>query len=163
MRKEGQMEMRYKLHHTGAVMPLYSFFSSMGADLNAQGGNWENALQAASLNGHDSIIRLVLAKGADVNAQRGTYGNALQAASYWGHDTIVLVLLEESAHVNAKGGWLGSALKAARSEDPVGVPRHRGRDLTMKLLLGHGAIDDGVGEAGSETGKGENIEERAEK
>jgi ankyrin repeat protein len=40
-----------------------------GADVNAQGGHYGNALQAASGGGHDSIVTLLLEKGADVNAQ----------------------------------------------------------------------------------------------
>jgi ankyrin repeat protein len=43
--------------------------------------NYGNALQAASLQGHEAIVKLLLEKGADVNAQGGHYGNALQAAS----------------------------------------------------------------------------------
>ncbi|EGU74404.1 hypothetical protein FOXB_15094, partial [Fusarium oxysporum f. sp. conglutinans Fo5176] len=55
-----------------------------GADVNAQGGFYGNALQAASLHGNLEIVQLLLDKGADVNAQGGQYGNALQAASYKG-------------------------------------------------------------------------------
>ena len=52
-----------------------------GADVNAQGGDFGNALQAASYGGHEKVVELLLGKGADVNAQRGNYGNALQAAA----------------------------------------------------------------------------------
>jgi ankyrin repeat protein len=60
-----------------------------GADVNAQGGRYSNALQAASAGGHNNIFQWLLEAGADVNAQGGWYGNALQAASYGGHDAIV--------------------------------------------------------------------------
>ena len=50
-------------------------------DVNAQGGRYGNALQAASYKGHIDIVRLLLDNGADVNAQGGHRGNALQAAS----------------------------------------------------------------------------------
>src|SRR6202035_4122505 len=56
-----------------------------GVDVNAQGGFYGNALQAASYSGHEVIVGLLLEKGADVNAQGGYYGNALQAASSEGH------------------------------------------------------------------------------
>ena len=39
-----------------------------GADVNAQGGGFGNALQAASAEGHREIAELLLEKGADVNA-----------------------------------------------------------------------------------------------
>jgi ankyrin repeat protein len=39
-----------------------------GAAVNAQGGQYGNALQAASLYGDETVVRLLLDKGADVNA-----------------------------------------------------------------------------------------------
>jgi ankyrin repeat protein len=50
-----------------------------GADINAQGGNYRDALQAASSGGHEQIAQLLLDKGAGVNAPDGeyNYGNAL--------------------------------------------------------------------------------------
>jgi ankyrin repeat protein len=63
------------------------------ADVNAQGGLYGNALQAASYRGHETVVRLLLEAKADVNAQGGDYGNALQAASSNGHETVVQLLL----------------------------------------------------------------------
>ncbi|EXL65189.1 hypothetical protein FOPG_18575 [Fusarium oxysporum f. sp. conglutinans race 2 54008] len=63
-----------------------------GADVNAEGGEYGNALQAASHGGNLEIVRLLLDKGADVNAQGGVYGNALQAASSEGYLEIVQLL-----------------------------------------------------------------------
>jgi ankyrin repeat protein len=56
-----------------------------GADVNAQGGYFGNALQAASAEGYQEIVQLLLDKGA----QDGEYGNALQAASVGGYQEIV--------------------------------------------------------------------------
>ena len=54
-----------------------------GANVNAQGGQHGNALQAASYGGHEKVVELLLDKGADVNAQGGAYyGNALQAGGF---------------------------------------------------------------------------------
>jgi ankyrin repeat protein len=41
------------------------------ADVNAQGGHYGNALQAASVIGHEAIAKLLIEKGADVNVQGG--------------------------------------------------------------------------------------------
>lgn len=50
---------------------------SKGAEVNAQGGQYDNALQAASARGHGNIVDALLSKGADMNAYGGDYGNAL--------------------------------------------------------------------------------------
>jgi ankyrin repeat protein len=60
-----------------------------GAEVNAKGGLYGNALQAASSEGHQEIVQLLVDKRADVNAQGGEYGNALQAVSFEGHQEIV--------------------------------------------------------------------------
>ncbi|OCK76482.1 ankyrin, partial [Lepidopterella palustris CBS 459.81] len=66
-------------------------------DVNAQGGEYGNALQVASYGGHEQVVKLLLDKSADVNAQGGEYGNALQVASYGGHEQIVKLLLDKGA------------------------------------------------------------------
>ena len=81
----------------GGLINAVKYLLSQGADVNAQGGFYSNALQAASGAGHDKIVELLLSKGADVNAQGGQYGNALQAALGAGHDKIVELLLSKGA------------------------------------------------------------------
>jgi len=44
-----------------------------GAEVNAQGGRYGNALQAASEGGHEKVIQMLLDKSAEVNAQGGEY------------------------------------------------------------------------------------------
>ncbi|KZL66078.1 hypothetical protein CI238_06213 [Colletotrichum incanum] len=97
----------------GGLLKLSMHLIGNGADVNAEGGYYGNALQAASFRGHQDIVQLLLDKGADVNAEGGNYGNALQAASYRGHQEIVQLLLDKGADVNAKGGYYGNALQAA--------------------------------------------------
>ena len=101
-----------------------------GADVNAPGGCYGNALQAASLKGHEKVVALLLDKGADVNAQGGWYGDALQAASVGDHEKIIALLLDKGADVNAQRGWHRNALQAAS----VG-----GHEKIVALLLDKGA------------------------
>ena len=97
-----------------------------GADVNAQGGRFGNALCAASYEGHEKTVQTLLNKGADVNAQGGHFGNALQAASQGGHEKIVQTLLNKGADVNAQGGDFGNALCAADDRrSPRGLRRSR--------------------------------------
>ncbi|KAH9207858.1 hypothetical protein DL95DRAFT_312889, partial [Leptodontidium sp. 2 PMI_412] len=88
-----------------------------GADVNAQGGRYGNALQAASAQGHETIAVLLLEKGADVNAQGGKYGNALQAASAGGHETIAALLLQKGAIIS------GVQQEDVLSMDPYNYPK----------------------------------------
>ncbi|KAF8817312.1 hypothetical protein BYT27DRAFT_6865538, partial [Phlegmacium glaucopus] len=61
-----------------------------------------SALQAASSEGHEAIVKLLLEKGANVNAQEGEeFGSALRAASSRGHEAIVKLLLEHGAEMSA--------------------------------------------------------------
>ena len=101
-----------------------------GADVNAQGRYYGNALQAASAQGHEQVVKMLLDKGADVNAQGGHYGNALQAASARGHEQVVKMLLNKGADVNAQGGGYSNALQAASAG---------GHEQVVKMLLDKGA------------------------
>ena len=101
-----------------------------GVKVNAQGGPYGSALQAASERGHINIVRLLLEHEADVNAQGGYSGSALQAASAGGHIDIVRLLLEYEADVNAQGGPYGSALQAASEKGYIDI---------VRLLLEHEA------------------------
>lgn len=102
-----------------------------GAHVNAQGGKYGNALQAASTLGHTSIVRLLLGNGADPNIDGGYYGNALQvAATKRDNDAIIQLLLNSGAHINAQGGTYGNALQAAST---------LGHTSAVRLLLENGA------------------------
>jgi ankyrin repeat protein len=101
-----------------------------GANANAQGGHYGNALQAASYRGDAEVIGLLLDKGAEVNAQGGTYDNALYAASTRGHAEIVMLLVDKGADVNAQGGKYDNALYIAST---------RGYAEVIGLLLDKGA------------------------
>jgi ankyrin repeat protein len=65
--------------------------------VNAQGGKYGNVLQAASANGREAVVALLLQNGAIVNVQGEYYGNALQSASAFGHEAVVALLLQNMA------------------------------------------------------------------
>ncbi|CUS15227.1 unnamed protein product, partial [Tuber aestivum] len=92
-------------------------------NVNSQGSEYGNALQAAAYHGNESVVQLLLDCGAEVNAKGGEYANALQAAAFRGNELVVRLLLERGAEVNAKGGEYGNALQAAASQGTESVVR----------------------------------------
>ncbi|KAK0631581.1 ankyrin repeat-containing domain protein [Immersiella caudata] len=69
----------------------------MGADPNAQGEQFGNALTAAANDGTDAIVQALLDAGAIPTSPSGW---ALQAAAQQGHASVVTTLLDRGADVN---------------------------------------------------------------
>ncbi|KAJ7114820.1 hypothetical protein C8R44DRAFT_880892 [Mycena epipterygia] len=92
------------------------FLLEEGADVNAAGGYYGNALQAVCTEGGIEIMRLFLEKGADVK-----YGNALHAGCAEGHTDTVRLLLKGGADVNAAGDY-GKALQGACAAGHKEIP-----------------------------------------
>ena len=111
-----------------------------GADVNAVGGVYGTALQAAAASRWGSVkkVQLLLDRGADVNAVGGVYGTALQAAVCMNNCEYIELLLDRGADVNAVGGMYGTALQAA-------VASNGGNVECMRLLLDRGAGVNAVG------------------
>ncbi|TLD13631.1 uncharacterized protein PgNI_02750 [Pyricularia grisea] len=81
-----------------------------GADVNAQGGEYGNHLQASSYKGCKEIVKILVDNGAmpkvaeivqtlvdngvDVNAQGSEYGNALAAAAFRGHTGLAVLAFD---------------------------------------------------------------------
>lgn len=131
----------YLQRHDGKGVGLLYVLSELGCtklirliikevDINAQGGHYGNALQAAAYEGRNDTVQLLLDNGADVNVQGGHYGNALQAAAFQGRKDIMQLLIDRGADINAQGGLVGNALQAAA---------YQGRNEAVQLLLDHGA------------------------
>ncbi|KAF3072244.1 Ankyrin-2 [Trichoderma lentiforme] len=66
-------------------------------DVNAQGGEYGSALQAAAWSGQTESIKFLIGKGAHVNVRGGKYGSALNAAIIMGYWNIVKILLDNGA------------------------------------------------------------------
>jgi ankyrin repeat protein len=91
-------------NHKSVRIPLYR---SLGLEflldhypdvnVNAEGGKYGSALQAAAYAGQPESVKLLIQKGANVNAQGGEYKNALNAATIWGFWDIATILLDNGA------------------------------------------------------------------
>ncbi|KAK6514360.1 hypothetical protein TWF506_008756 [Arthrobotrys conoides] len=118
-----------------------------GANPNAQGGKYGNALNTAVYHQDGKMIELLLNHGADINGQTDRYGSALCfAAKTFGQLldysrrtvprlpepelTTINLLLKSGAEVTARGGKYGYALTAAVC---------KGNKDIVELLLKSGA------------------------
>ncbi|KAJ7274605.1 ankyrin repeat-containing domain protein [Mycena rebaudengoi] len=112
-----------------------------GAHINAKGGEYGSALQAASKAGHVEIACILLENGADVHALGGKFGTALSAAVAHNHMDMICLLLDNGADINSSDAMYGSALQTACN---------RGHTKLVEFLLRKGAdIDAAGGELGS--------------
>lgn len=102
-----------------------------GADPNAAGEDYGNALTAAAYDGRPDILQLLLEFGADVNSPNGW---AIQIAAQEGHADIVRELIARGADVNA--------FTANENFPPAtalqGATEHGQREV-VELLLQHNA------------------------
>ena len=63
-----------------------------GADVNAQGGEYSTALQAAACH-HRKYVELLLKHGADPSIKGGKHGSPVEAARQKGWHRIVKLLM----------------------------------------------------------------------
>ena len=90
-----------------------------------------NAIQLAVFNGHEQVVRRLLAGDSSIiNIADESGSHPLMWASLNGHEKVVQILLEHGADVNAHGGYSGTALYTASCE---------GHDKIVQVLLKHGA------------------------
>ncbi|PQE10657.1 Pfs NB-ARC and Ankyrin domain protein [Rutstroemia sp. NJR-2017a BBW] len=93
---EQQNKKRLMLARNGYRVGLSSCIHTiinLGANVNARGGKYGSALQAASARGYFSIVKLLLDLGADVNTTPGGgYSTPLELAEAGGFQNIVKLL-----------------------------------------------------------------------
>lgn len=128
-------ELLYYLSMSG-FKALTSYCLQKGADINARGGFYGNALQAASSEGHLGVVQLLVDRGAEINAQGGHHGTALHAAVAESHFKVMEFLLDRGADINAQWEYTGTPLQAASRE---------GRVHLAELLIDRGANVNSVG------------------
>ncbi|KAL2153002.1 hypothetical protein VTH82DRAFT_4157 [Thermothelomyces myriococcoides] len=101
-----------------------------GTDVNIRDGYYSTPLRAATISGHQELVRFLLDVGADANALEAEHGTVLTSASKNGHQELVRVFLDAGVDVNAHGSKSDTALQAAS--------RHGHREV-VRLLLEAGA------------------------
>jgi ankyrin repeat protein len=122
-----------------------------GANANAKGGPYGNALQAAAVVGNVEVLKLLLDAGADINARGEGDCTALQVACFVGNADVVHVLLPRRADARARGGKHGSAMKAANDHSHFDV---------IKLLADFRVPEENSGESQQNAGGSRNLSDK---
>jgi ankyrin repeat protein len=100
-------------------------------DIDAPCGNFGTVLgMAASTDGNEAVVKLLIHLKADVHIRRGNFTNAVTAAAYGGDEETVKALLREDADIHAQGKFFPNALAAAA---------YAGRRHMVEFLLDWGA------------------------
>ncbi|ETS84912.1 hypothetical protein PFICI_02937 [Pestalotiopsis fici W106-1] len=85
-----------------------------GANPNAQGGYYGNALQAASKKGHKAVVKILLDQGKVVQGQGGSHTDE-GTSDIWSEEMVQKLLNKEAAE-DKQAGVYGIALMAAFCE-----------------------------------------------
>lgn len=113
---------------------------TMGVDVNAPSGSYDNALCTASAAGNTEIVKLLLGAGADPNSLKHgwKHGSALYQASKCGYDAnaIVRLLLDAGAKAGLEEGNIGdTALHVAAANGNANIVEmliNSGMDVNLK-------------------------------
>jgi ankyrin repeat protein len=107
-------------------------------NINANGGHYGTALQAAVKSQSRELVRLLLDHGADPNIIGGEFGTALHAAAVCRWDDLCSILIDTNADVNAVSNCDTALHLAARNK----------HNKLVKLLLEKGVNPAAVGADG---------------
>jgi ankyrin repeat protein len=115
----------------GEVIEVIERLVHYEVDIDAPCGNFGTVLgMAASTDGNEAVVKLLIHLKADVHIRRGNFTNAVTAAAYGGDEETVRALLREDADIHAQGKFFPNALAAAA---------YAGRHHMVKFLLDWGA------------------------
>ncbi|KAL9621311.1 MAG: hypothetical protein Q9160_004202 [Pyrenula sp. 1 TL-2023] len=123
-------------------LKLAEILISMKVNVNDVGERWGNALQAASVGGHEQMVRLLLKNGAIVNAAGGEHDYAFCAAIHRKHESIAtlflrngplppLGVLEKLLFVVAARGYLKGVEILLDAGTPITCRNNRGENLFL--------------------------------
>jgi len=133
----------YELARRGYYHLVKVLVTELGADVNAQGGDYGTALIAAVLFNQKEVVSLLLQHGARVNAEGGLFGTALIGAAHSGHTELARVLLQNGADVNARDSTGRSARDRAEiggNEDIVELLDSWGASLSLGEAMNYGCF-----------------------
>ncbi|PVH73976.1 ankyrin, partial [Cadophora sp. DSE1049] len=110
---------------------LVTLLLANGANINGQGGDTGNTLQAAVIQGDEEVVELLLKSGADINGGGGEYESPLITAVTCRDKSMMKLLLDNGADINMQFGGRDTALMAAvwnNDEEAVAFLLRNGAD-----------------------------------
>lgn len=116
--------------HRGHTAVL-SVLLSHNLDPNEPDGSGRPPLHLAATNGHTAVVSLLLSHGARINATDSLGRTALHWAVLRGHEAVVQVFLD--------AGGADLNLRDLNDWSVLHVAVERGREGTLRMLVGHGA------------------------
>jgi hypothetical protein len=108
-------------------------YEGRGAEVDARDKKGWTSLISASCNGHEGVVRLLLARGARQELQDSDGWTALYAAVNYDHAGTVAILCA------APGAAAALALHDNEGLTPLGIAIKRGRAASEAVLRAHGA------------------------
>ena len=120
------------LHLTAGFGLLYlsEKLSCLTINLNSKDSAQRTPLSWAAENGHEAVVKLLLAKSADIEAKSGFGQTPLSKAARNGHEAVVKLLLAKGADIEARDNYCRT---------PVSLAAQYGHEAVVKLLLVRGA------------------------
>ncbi|MCJ1462826.1 hypothetical protein MMC07_001429 [Pseudocyphellaria aurata] len=109
------------------------------ADPNAIGGQYGNALQAACVKGHMSVVIHLCISDIDINMKGGEYGTAVNAAAACGHQDVLKYLVGRGADIASSDTDEWTPLHWAASQghlEVVKVLLDKRADIGVTNLMG---------------------------
>lgn len=99
-----------------------------GYDVNARGGLFGSALQAAAFRNRREVVRMLVQNGAEINIRGGLHSTALNAAAVNGSEAAFRLLAEQQHQQHGRKSPAGSTLVAAAAFGSGGNREHAIRD-----------------------------------
>lgn len=103
------------LVNSGLALPIILLLET-GADVDTNSGYHRyTSLAIAAAQGHEAVVRFLLAKGANIDAADLSGDTALMSATYMRRDAVVPLLVENGANTNLQDGYGRPAITFAEA------------------------------------------------
>jgi ankyrin repeat protein len=106
------------------------FIEAHNPQEDEQRGKHRTPLILASMNGHETVVKILLEQGASMSRDYRCEGTPVAWAARNGHSSVVQLLVEEGSNIEDD---------AMESRSPLSWAASKGHEAIVRLLLKHGA------------------------